>query len=166
MTAGTPKAGSGLWRRLLFVVGSMLLGGCAISTPYPRLSAPPHAGGDDLVVLVLTRIVVNVDQRDEFDRQTKRVIDSMAQQEGLIGFSARRQLFGSDGWTMSVWASDEARAAFVRSSVHQQAMRQSQPAIVTVELKRLRLQRQQLPGSWAQALALLDEPEGRRSYEQ
>jgi heme-degrading monooxygenase HmoA len=144
----------------------MLLGGCAISTPYPRLSAAPPASAEDTVVLVLTRIVVDVDRRDEFDRQTKRVIDSMPQHPGLIGFSARRQLFGSEAWTMSVWASDEARAAFVRSSVHQQAMRQSQPAIVGVELKRLSLPRQQLPGNWAQALALLDQPEGRRSYEQ
>jgi heme-degrading monooxygenase HmoA len=165
MTAGLPRPGHGGRRRLLSLLGSILLGGCAVSTPYPRLSAP-DAGGNESVVLVLTRIVVDVDQRDEFDRQTKRVIDSMPQHPGLIGFSARRQLFGSEAWTMSVWASEEARAAFVRSSVHQQAMRQSQAAIVGVELKRLSLPRQQLPGNWAQALALLDQPEGRRSYEQ
>jgi heme-degrading monooxygenase HmoA len=166
MTTGLRKRGHAGRRWLVSALGSVLLGGCAISTPYPRLFMALDAGGDDLVVLVLTRIVVNADQRDEFDLQTKRVIDSMPQQPGLIGFSARRQLFGSEAWTMSVWASDEARAAFVRSSVHQQAMRRSQAAIASVELKRLSLPRAQLPGNWTQALALMNEPEGWRSYEQ
>lgn len=44
------------------------------------------------MVLVLTHIVVNTEPREEFDRQTKAVIDSIRSQPGLIGFSARREL--------------------------------------------------------------------------
>jgi len=97
----------------MFVLLTGLLAGCAISTPFPRGTAPAGAA-DDNVVLVLTRVVVNTSRRAEFDRQTKSVIASTSSHPGLLGFSARRQLFGNPGWTMTVWASDEARARFVQ----------------------------------------------------
>ncbi len=146
---------------LALVLG--LISGCAISTPFPRSISSDVAGNGE-VVLVLTRVVVDTDQRTEFDRQTARVIASMSDQSGLLGFSARRQLFGNTGWTMSVWASDEARAQFVRSAVHQEAIAKSMSAVMTVELKRLVLTRQDIPKDWDQAIALLDMPEGRRNY--
>lgn len=115
-------------------------------------------------MLVLTRVVVDAAQRTEFDRQTNRVIESMPTQPGLIGFSARRQLFGETGWTMSIWIDDEARKRFVVSEVHQQAIARSLPALKVVELKRLALRRDELPTDWTQAIALLSQPEGLRSY--
>lgn len=138
------------------------LGACAIGTSFPNLAAsgPP----DQPVVLVLTRVVVDIPQRAEFDRQNGKVMDSMGAQPGLLGYSARRELFGPQGWTMSVWASDEARAAFVRSAVHREAIARSAPAIVTVELKRVTLARKDLPRDWDAALRMLDDPVGRRSY--
>lgn len=140
------------------------LGGCAISTPFPNWGSKPPAISEEALVLVLTHIVVNTEQREEFDRQTKRVIDSMRSQPGLIGFSARRELFGNQGWTLSVWANEQARADFVRSAVHQEAIAKSAPAIVTIELKRLTLPREKLPANWAQALALLNDPADKRTY--
>jgi heme-degrading monooxygenase HmoA len=150
----------------LAVVGSVisLLTGCAISTPFPRLQNASSEAGKQPVVLVLTRIVVDPQNRAEFDRQTSRVIDSMPSQPGLMGFSARRELWGNQGWTMSVWASQEARAQFVRSAVHQEAMAKSKSAVVTVELKRLTLPRDELPKNWTQALQKLDEPGNLRNY--
>jgi heme-degrading monooxygenase HmoA len=88
----------------------------------------------------------------------------MATQPGLIGYSARRELFGSEAWTMSVWASDAARARFVRSAVHQEAIAKSEPAIVTVRLKRLNMARKDVPRDWAGVLALLAQPGNERLY--
>jgi heme-degrading monooxygenase HmoA len=149
---------------ILLIVLMLGLGGCAISTPFPQWEAKPSASNEDAVVLVLTRIVVNTEKREEFDRQTSRVLDSIRSQPGLIGFSARRELFGNQGWTLSAWASDDARAQFVRSTVHQEAIAKSAPAIVSIELKRLTMARNKLPANWTQALALLDDPADRRSY--
>lgn len=139
---------------------AMLLDGCAIGLPVPQVPA----GADDPVVLVLTRVVVDDTQRAEFDRQTRRVMASMGQHPGLLGYAARRELFGSQGWTMSVWANDESRAAFVRSAVHREAIAKSMPALITVELKRLTVARKDLPADWDAVLRLLADPEGRRSY--
>ncbi|MBL8475703.1 MAG: hypothetical protein JNK71_06470 [Methyloversatilis sp.] len=78
-------------RTLLMAAGlSALAGACALSTPFPRIDRAVAGEADDAVVLVLTHIVVDGTRRDEFDRQTRRVIDSMATQPGLIGYSARR----------------------------------------------------------------------------
>ncbi len=148
----------------VFAALTLLLHACAISTPWPRLTLVTAAVTDEQVVLVLTRVVVDPAQRAEFDRQNSLVMASMATQPGLIGYSARRRLFGDEGWTMSVWANDEARAAFVRSSVHREAIAKGLPAVQTVELKRLTVARKDLPTDWDQVLRLLAEPEGRRNY--
>ena len=143
---------------------TLLLNACAISTPWPRLTPANATVIDEQVVLVLTRVVVDPARRAEFDRQNSLVMASMGSQPGLIGYSARRQLFGDEGWTMSVWASEEARAAFVRSAVHRKAIAKSLPAVRSVELKRLSVARKDLPTDWDQVLRLLAEPEGRRNY--
>ena len=153
---------------LMLSIITACLAGCAVSTPYPRLNTENSDNiadrAADPVVLVLTRIVVNSNARSEFDRQTARVIGSMASHPGLIGYSARRQLFGDEAWTMSVWASNEARAQFVRSQVHKEAMEISKEAIVTVESKRLTVARKNLPGNWVRALEMLADPADLRTY--
>jgi heme-degrading monooxygenase HmoA len=153
-------------RSAKFTLGSLLLWlqGCAIGTPWPDLAATSDDDANEYVVLVLTRVVVDTSNRRVFDRQNRRVLASMGSQPGLIGYAARRQLMGDHGWTMSVWANDEARAAFVRSPVHREAIAKSLPALRVVELKRLTLARKDLPADWDQALLLLEDPVGLRSY--
>ena len=148
----------------LFAALTLMLNACAISTPWPRPTPANANVADESVVLVLTRVVVDPAQRAEFDRQNSLVMASMTTQPGLIGYSARRQLFGNEGWTMSVWVNDEARAAFVRSAVHREAISKGLPAVQTVEFKRLAVKRKDLPADWDQVLRLLADPEGRRNY--
>lgn len=144
---------------------SSALGACAIATPFPRLAVDDSAPPDETeLVLVLTRIVVDTGQRAEFDRQTRLVIDSMPSHPGLLGYSARRELFGNHGWTLSIWRDDAARERFVKSAVHQRAIEESRPAMIRVELKRLQVRRADLPQDWASALRMLDDPEGLRTY--
>ncbi len=157
-----------VWHRRVavwvFTAALLTLKGCAISTPWPRPAPADAERRDDLVVLVLTRVVVDPEQRGEFDRQNSRVMASMASHPGLIGHAARRELFGDQGWTLSVWANDEARATFVRSAVHREAIAKSLPALRGVEFKRLTVARKDLPADWDQVLRLLADPEGRRHY--
>jgi heme-degrading monooxygenase HmoA len=149
---------------LMLVSLMVWLGGCAIGTPWPRLAPGSVEEGNETVVLVLTRVVVDTQQRREFDRQNSRVLASMGSQAGLIGYAARRQLFGDQGWTMSVWVNDEARAAFVRAAVHREAIARSLPALRVVELKRLTVARKDLPANWDEVLRELANPEGLRNY--
>jgi quinol monooxygenase YgiN len=147
----------------LCALAAAVLPGCAISTPFPRWQAgalPP----DQPVVLVVSRVVVDPARRAEFDRQTRRVIDQMAAQPGLIGYSARRELFGSQAWTVSAWESEAHRAAFMRSAVHRQAIDQGMEGVVSVELKRLTVPRSALPANWPETLDRLAQAGDLRSY--
>jgi hypothetical protein len=71
---------------------------------------------------------------------------------GMLAYSASRQIFCNEAWAMSVLASDEDRAGFVRSAVHQEAIAKSSPAIVSIQLKRLTLSRKDAPMGWPRAL--------------
>ena len=113
---------------------------------------------------MLTHVTVDKKQRREFDRQNRRVLASMGDHPGLIGYAARRELFGDQGWTMSLWADDEGRAAFVRSAVHREAVERSMPALRTAKLKCLPIARRDVPADWDQALRMLAEPEGRSNH--
>ncbi|WP_284280521.1 hypothetical protein, partial [Limnobacter litoralis] len=46
-------------------------------------------------------------------------------QPGLLALSMRRELFGHQAWTLSLWDSEGNKDAFVHSSVHLIAMKQS-----------------------------------------
>jgi len=137
--------------------------GCAFGTRWPELAPRSVALADNTVVPVRTRVVLDVAQRAEFDRQNSRVLASMGQQPGLLGDAAGRQIFGNAGWTMSVGASEDARAAFVKSAVHREAIARRRPALLAVELKRLTVARKDLPSSGDAALRLLADPVGLRS---
>jgi hypothetical protein len=153
-------------RLLLPWLLSSLLVGCTIGMPFPDLpAAAPGGARGEPVVLVLTHVVVDRARRGEFDRQNRRVLASMDQHPGLLGYSARRELFGENGWTMSVWETDEARAAFVRTGVHREAIARSMPALVRVRLRRVTVERDALPEDWDDVLRLLDMPEGTRTLE-
>lgn len=148
---------------LICAAGAACLPGCAVSTPFPRWPAVPDEASQP-VVLVVSRVVLDPSRREAFDRQTRQVIGQMASQPGLIGYSARRELFGSQAWTVSAWESEEARAAFMRSAVHRQAVEQGMDGVVSVELKRLTVPRSALPADWPQALAWLAQPGHLRQY--
>ncbi len=143
---------------------AVLLSGCTIGTPWPRMAPMVPGEAEEAVVLVLTRVVVDTTQREEFDRQNSRVLASMGQHPGLVGYAARREIFGSQGWTMTVWANEEARAAFVASTVHREAVRRSMSTVVAAEFKRLTVPRKDLPANWDAVLPMLADPEGLRNH--
>ncbi|WP_291751604.1 hypothetical protein [Limnobacter sp. UBA6514] len=47
---------------------------------------------------------------------------SLQGQPGLLAYSVRRQLFGNQAWTLTLWESENSKSAFIRSSAHQLAM--------------------------------------------
>ena len=143
------------------VIASALavLGGCTISTPFKGPGYNRGAGvafdqSTDTVVVALTHAVVGKD-RDNFDRGVSRVVDSLAQQPGLIGYSLRRELFGNEAWTLTVWRDEASLDAFVRSSAHQQAIRSGAAELVAANFRRLELPASEIPIDWEHALEYL-----------
>lgn len=129
-----------------------LLAGCTFATPFKTLDADD---GRAARVLVITHAMAHSGQRELFMAHTRRVIDSLAHQPGLIGYSLRRELFGDELWTLTVWRDDDARATFFRSPVHVEAMAAGMSA-----LRAARFLRVEWPGGserpqWPELLARL-----------
>lgn len=148
----------------LFASASLLLAGCAISTPYPRLNLLGQRESNKPVILVITKIVINPLERQAFDRETTKVMRSMSKQPGMIGYSARMQLFGNEGWTISLWEDTSSLDRFVRSAAHAAAIETSMSAVQTVDVKQMSLPLEAIPSDWDAALSLLAEPGHLRRY--
>ncbi len=140
--------------------GLLLTGGCAISTPFAGPGYDSSAGvtldgAGDTVFVVVTRAVTGEDDGGEFGRQTDEVRRTMSSHAGLIGSSFRKQLFGSEAWTLSVWIDDEALQRFVRSSVHRTAV--DRTPLSRADFAYAWVPVEDLPIGWGRALSILQE---------
>ncbi|MDJ0976566.1 MAG: antibiotic biosynthesis monooxygenase family protein [Planctomycetota bacterium] len=112
------------------------------------------AGKRALVVITYGR--VGEGRAGDFRERLKDVISSMDDQPGLIGFAARKRLWGDEVWTMSAWTGRDALEAFVYGGPHATAMASgavTPPSFRSVELE---LDPAELPLDWDRAEALFD----------
>jgi heme-degrading monooxygenase HmoA len=140
------------------------LSGCALATPFRGpgydevrgvIAGPPGV----TVVVAVTHAVLEGDRR-AFDDHTRRVVESLPRAEGYLGHSIRGRLFGGEVWTMTVWRDGRSLSAFVRSAVHEEAVREGMTAVREARFVRFAVPAGSPPPSWAEALRRLDE-EGR-----
>lgn len=155
---------------LIVTVIASLLGmiSCEVGTPFrgPGVAATAgqrSADGGAEVAVALTHAKVDWFKRGAFDDYTMRVVNTIEQNDGLIGYSVRRQLLGVEVWTMTVWRDEASLDAFVNSPMHREAIRKGMPAVVEAQFHRMRWPISDLPPSWdAMKRVLKDVPT--RSY--
>ena len=145
-----------------------LLGGCTISTPFKgpgfdRASGVTDSDRDQTVIVALTHAVLG-DSRRHFDQGVDRVVASLDQQPGLIGYSLRKELFGNEAWTLTVWRDTASLEAFVRSGAHRQAMQTGSAELAAASFRRVEVPAAEIPIDWGTALEYLAEPQ--KSYGQ
>ncbi len=126
---------------------------CEVSTPYRRTVLAPESAE---VVVGLTSATLDRGKRGGFDRYTRQVVDAIEDSPGLLGFSVRRELLGDKVWTMSVWSSEAHLDAFVRSPMHQAAIRNGMPAVLRAQFHRVRRAANLPPLTWAEVKAMLE----------
>ncbi|WP_348700831.1 hypothetical protein, partial [uncultured Limnobacter sp.] len=92
----------------------------SISTPfvYPQGKAAIAQNAK----LVVTHAFVKEGKSGPFYSRSEAVVKSLQGQPGLLAYSVRRQLFGNQAWTLTLWESENSKSAFIRSSAHQLAM--------------------------------------------
>lgn len=135
----------------------LLYSGCTIGMPLrgPGLEA---AGSPERVIVAVTHAKLHWTKRAAFDRHIQIVADALPRFPGLVGYSLRKQIFGDEAWTMSIWASHEAMQAFVRSPVHRAAVAAGRPAIKSMRYRAVEVASSELPIGWTRAVALLETP--------
>ncbi len=126
---------------------------CSIATPL-RWTAPPESAPEELYISV-THAVLDPAQRDAFDEGTEALFATLAAEEGLLAYSRRKELFGNEAWTMTVWRDAAAHAAFVRSASHRRAMREGRAALVRARFAEFLWPKASGRPNWKAALAAL-----------
>ena len=120
-------------------------------------------GAGDTVVVAITHAVVSRKNgaRSAFSRHLWRVVDSLPEHEGFIGYSVRRELFGRDAWTLSAWIDEAAMERFVESPVHRQAVEAG--TLESARFARIELATDELPLGWQRALSILEQQNRRKA---
>lgn len=144
-----------------WVVILALTTGCSVSTPFKWVNGESQkklrgANENDQVLVAITHANVDSGKRDVFNAGAYRVLDSLPSQPGLLGYSVRRQLFGDEVWTATIWLDEESMLRFVQSPAHVQAVRESRNAVRNIQYKRLLIKRSDLPFSWDVLLKSFD----------
>ena len=149
--------------RMTFLLLSILgLGGCAIATPFQGPGYDRRKGvtivGKDRVVVALTQAVLHDDgaKRPQFWDYVVQVEATLAERPGFVGYSLRRELLGDNAWTMTVWSDEASLDGFVRSDVHQAAIREAMEALACARFARVEVDRSEIPIAWDRAIGLLD----------
>ena len=142
---------------------ALFASGCTVGKPFRGPGFEPGRGvtleeAGDTVLVAITHTVLNRDRmaRRAFGRHLWKVVDAMPEQPGLVGYSVRRELFGDEAWTLSVWVDEASLEGFVRSEAHRNAIAVGGRALESVRFARIELEAEELPLEWPRALELLD----------
>lgn len=143
---------------LLAGVGALLssLWSCTVSTPFrgPGYSnGTPGSDGD--VIVAVTHATLHRGNRSAFDKHTSLVIKDIPTHAGYLGHSVRKQLFGNEVWTLSVWRDHVSLDEFVRAPVHREAIKQGIDAIIEAQFLRFEWPASSPPPRWSETLERL-----------
>jgi quinol monooxygenase YgiN len=150
-------------RRFVAAVGlaaaglvALLLPSCAVSTGF-RTNAAERDGlpPDALLVVAVTNALVDGDGRGAFDDATDELAKGLPEQPGLVGWSLRRELFGPEVWTVTVWRDAAALRAFVGGAEHRAYVAALSDAIVDMRTLRFEVRADELPVRWSAVLERL-----------
>lgn len=144
-----------------------LLNSCTIATPFRGNDrGGDHCQSAETVIVGLTHATLGEDssKNEKFREHTRKVADIVQSLEGNLGYSLRRQIFGKEAWTISLWKDEDSLQEFMRHPVHREAMKEGGPAMARARFATVEISCSELPISWDRALELIDEHgrEGRK----
>jgi hypothetical protein len=127
---------------------------CAYTAPFRQVEPVP----DELKTAVVTLSAVESQpgQRKAFFADTQRVLSSLPNQSGLLGYSFRFQILGRKAWTMTAWKDTASRDRFAASPLHQAAVKNSRFTAQNMRFITVERPISDLPMPWPDALRLLD----------
>lgn len=148
--------------RYLFMGLFTFLTGCTYTAPYRRMGVPPSTTAIALrpVLVAVSEVEHRRGQFAPFFADTKGVLATMPEQDGLLGYSFRIEIFGRKAWTLTVWRDDAALDAFVRSPAHRAAVRRSGETAQATKFFTYEAPSCEPPPTWGEALRRLEAAPG------
>ena len=117
---------------------------------------------DYTVVVTYTEFKNKRESKKQFNQLVDGIMESIETSEGLYGYSIRRDFLGNSAWTYTIWRNNTSMQLFKVAPAHLNAMKNASNVLNTAKFANVKIQQEQLPYSWDDALNLL-ENEG-RSY--
>jgi heme-degrading monooxygenase HmoA len=136
------------------IVAGLVLTAFSVSTPfvYPQGKEIKASKAK----LVVTHATIRAGQSTPFYDRSEEVVKSLKDQPGLLAYSIRRQLFGNQAWTLTLWDSEHSKSAFTRSSAHQSAMAEASSVLSCARFLRVDWSGEVKNLDWEEVLGRLD----------
>jgi heme-degrading monooxygenase HmoA len=136
----------------------LTLPSCEVATPFrgPGYARPDGVilpGAGPTVWVAVTYAVLDNSSRGTFDDYSRKVVESLPQNDGYIGHSVRAKLLGNKMWTMTVWRDEPSLNSFVRSPLHREAVRKGLGGVLRGKFLRFEHPTDAAPPSWDDVLA-------------
>jgi heme-degrading monooxygenase HmoA len=143
----------------------LMLSAFTFGTPFNSSEALKTMPEESQVVVGITHVTTGDDssKNDLFWDHTMRVVDSLPSHSGYLGHKIRKQLFGNEAWTMTVWQDEDALQNFVSGEKHSDAIQNGLDAVVKARFVRFTIAKSKIPLSWDDAEKIMDE-KGRDLY--
>jgi heme-degrading monooxygenase HmoA len=132
---------------------------CKISTPFKKFNTTIPK--DQIVIIGLTYIEVGKESHHTkiFWNHVFSIKDSIQENDGILGISIRRELFGNRGWTMTIWKDEDSLDSFVEGKRHRIAMKEGMPALIKTKFLRIERRYEEIPIAWKEVEKLLEDLE-------
>ena len=133
--------------------------------PFRGTEALDTLSPESVVVVGITHVTTGNDseKNDIFWENTYAVVDALPTHNGYLGHKVRKQIFGNEGWTMTVWKDEESLNNFVRGDRHSTAMQNGLDAVAKARFVRFTTKRSAIPLGWDEAEKMMTE-KGRDLY--
>jgi heme-degrading monooxygenase HmoA len=136
-----------------------------IGMPFRGTDALDNLPPETLVTVGMTHVTNGDDSKknDVFWDHTYAVIDSLPTHAGYLGHKVRKEIFGNEAWTMTVWKDEESLNGFVRGDKHGEAIQNGLDAVAKARFVRFTIERSKIPLPWDEAEKIMNE-KGRDLY--
>ncbi len=141
---------------IVFLVSSCRVGYSFRGPGYDADRGVVHQDAQRQVFVAVTRGDLEAGSQSEFANELRAVMDSMSEHDGLVGYSVRKELFGSRVWTMSVWIDRASMERFVHSAAHRRAMASGTIARGSFITAAAVMNTSSTPPGWAEAGRMLE----------
>lgn len=110
---------------------------------------------NDFVYVGITHAYLNGGEA-KFLSDTFKVYDDLDSFKGFLGGSVRKQIWGNQVWTMSVWHSEDDLKRFSYSDLHRRAIKSSGQYISKIRSTILKMKRVDVPESWQEIRGVIE----------
>lgn len=151
--------------RFLFIVIFYILTSCMIGTSFRHSELLNTIPDNTKVIVGVTNVITGDDSKKNklFWHHTMRVVNSLTSNDGYLGHKIRKQIFGHEGWTMTVWRNEESLNSFLKGDIHRQAMQNGLDAVKEGRFVRFSIEKSKIPISWKEVEKIMNE-KGRDLY--